>query len=123
MGLFDSWRRKRRQKIERKHIRSREILAPTTPAPSVAPREMAIAPEHEEEVVTLVAEYERLAKRRDELQKERTRLTLALDRGEISAIEFRRELMSRIQEAAQVADRLKEVAARLTALGYRGVLH
>ncbi|MHA1653395.1 MAG: hypothetical protein ACTSYX_10060 [Candidatus Thorarchaeota archaeon] len=123
MGLFDSWRRRRKTgTAERARIKSREILvsdsAPTTaPAP---PTELP--PETQAEVVSLVAEYERLVRRRDELQRERSQLTIRLDNGELSPIEFRKELMARIQEAASVAERIKEVSSRLIALGYRGIL-
>ena len=72
--------------------------------------------------MSLVAEYERLVRRRDELQRERSQLTIRLDNGELSPIEFRKELMARIQEAASVAERIKEVSSRLIALGYRGIL-
>ncbi len=120
MGLFDSWRRRGKKRQERTTVRAREILVSdgvTTPTPA-----MVVPPEAEEEVVKLVAEYERLVRRRDELQEERGQLTLRLDSGELTAIEFRKELMSRIQEAAQVAERIKQVSSRLIELGYRGVL-
>ena len=80
-------------------------------------------PDKQNEIVTLVAEYERLSARREELQEERRELTARLDRGELTPIEFRKQLMEKIQEAAQVSENLKDTSAKLTALGYRGVLH
>ncbi len=121
MGLFDSWRRRKRGTHERSQVRAREILvSDSVPSKTKALRE--IPEEDQEEVVKLVAEYERLVRRRDELQTERSQLTVRLDNGELTAIQFRKELMSRIQEASQVAERLKQVSSRLIELGYRGVL-
>ncbi|MCF2136761.1 MAG: hypothetical protein K9W43_05900 [Candidatus Thorarchaeota archaeon] len=121
MGLFDSWRRRKRGTHERSQVRAREILVSDS-VPTKAPVVAELPPESQEEVVKLVAEYERLVRRRDELQTERSQLTVRLDSGELTAIEFRKELMSRIQEAAQVAERLKQVSSRLIELGYRGIL-
>ena len=112
MGLFDRWRRK--QQKERKK--------PTLVEPAKA-FATEMAPKAEGEVESLVAEYERLVKRRAELQVERGQLIQRLDNEEMEAKEFRSLLMGKIQEAAQVADDLKTTAAKLTELGYRGVLH
>ncbi|MHA1770703.1 MAG: hypothetical protein ACTSYL_02865 [Candidatus Thorarchaeota archaeon] len=121
MGLFDSWRRRKRGTHERSQVRAREILMSDS-VPAKTPIVTELPPESQEEVVKLVAEYERLVRRRDELQTERSQLTVRLDNGELTAIQFRKELMSRIQEAAQVAERLKQVSSRLIELGYRGIL-
>ncbi len=112
MGIFDKWRRKKHRA---------EMSGTKVPAPRpISAREMSS--EVQAEIVSLVAEYEQLYKRRSELQAERSELTERLDRGELTAIEFRKLLMEKIQEAAQVAESLKATAARLTELGYRGVL-
>ena len=116
MGLFDRWRRK-------KH-------GPTTvpkPAARKAVSELSsddtIVPSNLESIKALLGEYDNLVERREALSVERENLTLRLERGEIEATEFRKELMSRIQEAAKVSEGLREAAARLSELGYRGVLH
>lgn len=107
MGIFDRWRRKR--------IVTETPARPPTPISE-------LSPEVQDEIVDLVARYERLVARREELQQERSDLTTKLDRGELTPIEFRKQLMAKIQEAAQVSENLRVTAARLTALGYRGVL-
>lgn len=124
MGLFDSWRRKKTQ-VQPARVKGREIMTPgsAVPEPERTPMVEALPPEQQSELVDLVAEYERLYQRREELQNERSDLTSRLDNGELTALEFRKELMNRIQEAASVSDKLKETAAKLTAMGYRGVLH
>ena len=123
MGLFDRWRRKEpEKKVGQTRIRGAEIVR-TDSVPSVAPEAVDLSPAEQDEIVTLVAEYERLSKRRVELQEERGALTNRLDSGELSATEFRKLLMEKIQEAAQVSESLKTTSSRLTALGYRGVLH
>jgi hypothetical protein len=123
MGLFDRWRRKdTKKKVGQTRIRGAEIVK-TDSVPSEAPEVKDLSASEQDEVVSLVAEYERLSKRREELQEERGALTKRLDSGELTAIEFRKLLMEKIQEAAQVSDSLKSTSSRLTALGYRGVLH
>ncbi len=124
MGLFDSWRRKKKH-VQPARVRGREIMTtgPAVKEPEKAPPVEALPPEQQGELVNLVAEYERLYQRREELQAERSDLTARLDNGELTALEFRKELMSRIQEAAIVSEKLKETASRLTAMGYKGVLH
>ncbi len=125
MGLFDSWRRRKKKK-SRTTVKAREIMTPSTPMPEkgITPPDVdELDPETQGELVKLVADYERLQKRREKLQDERSALTERLDKGELTAIEFRKELMSRIQEAATVSEELKETAAKLTSMGYRGILH
>jgi septal ring factor EnvC (AmiA/AmiB activator) len=122
MGLFDSWRRKKQPK-PRPQIKAREIMT-TEHEPSVHPVLLEnMAPEAQVEILNLVADYERLFKRREELQVERSTLTERLDKGELTASKFRHELMARIQEASEVSDQLKDISAKLIAHGYRGVLH
>jgi hypothetical protein len=116
MGLFDRWRRKK----------------PTTTTVSKPPHEKkavsevstddTIMPSNLESIKALLGEYNDLAERRESLSVERENLTLRLERGEIEATEFRKELMSRIQEAAKVSESLRETSARLSELGYRGTL-
>ncbi|NWF96311.1 MAG: hypothetical protein HXY34_09220 [Candidatus Thorarchaeota archaeon] len=123
MGIFDTWKRKKSSDSVRS-VRGREVqLAGSQPPKVEVSRIEALSPEKQDEVVSLVAEYERLSARREELQRERGDLTARLDRQEITPNDFRKELMARIQEASQVSERLKETMARLTELGYRGVLH
>lgn len=119
MGLFDSWRRKRRKKefVALKEPKSSEDEAPKPT------RAEGLAPVEKGEVDDLVTRYEELHKRRAELHAERAQLTHQLDGGELTALKFRKQLMVKIQEAAQVSDNLKETASRLIELGYRGVLH
>ncbi len=111
MGIFDRWRRKQH----------RAKVQGTEPTPRPVER-VEVSPETHAEIVGLVAEYERLSQRRTELQNERQELTERLDRGELTAIEFRRLLMQKIQEAAQISEKMKATSARLVELGYRGVL-
>jgi len=117
MGLFDSWRRKRKPETMVK------LEKPAKPLPVLTEDGETDTEGTSQDIVNLVAEYERLVKRREELQVERGELTTKLDSGELDANEFRRQLMSRIQEAAQVSESLRLTSAKLTALGYRGVLH
>lgn len=112
LGIFDRWRRWRLRKKSDQATEEKERV-PTT----------KISPEEVGGITDLVAEYERLVKRRADLQVERGELTAKLDNGEITAIEFRKLLMKKIREAAQVAENLKTVSSRLIELGYRGVLH
>jgi len=138
MGLFDWVKRKVRGKeekpkkgdvrkkpkkateAERVDAAKAEIERGATDMPTSAE---GVPEKHQDEVVSLVAKYERLVKRREELQAERGELTEKLDRGELSPTEFRKNLMSKIQEASTVSDKIKRTSSRLTQLGYRGVLH
>ncbi len=119
MGLFDSWRRRRRKKefLASKDRRSSEAKAPTPTRPD------ELTPVEKGDVDNLVTLYGELHKRRAKLHTERAQLTHQLDTGELTALKFRKQLMLKIQEAAQVSDSLKETASRLIELGYRGVLH
>ncbi len=108
MGLFDGWRRKRKMEAP---VRLQE------------PKKIKHDEEDADTIVDLVAEYERLVQRRAELKVERGELTAKLDRNEIESDDFRKELMSRMQEAAIVSENLRVAAIKLTSLGYRGVLH
>lgn len=111
MGLFDRWRRKR------------ESAKPVKLLPPSKELENETKIKENNDLVNLVAEYERLVRRREELQIERRELTIKLDNGELDADEFRQQLMDKIQEAAQVSESLRVVSTKLTSLGYRGVLH
>ena len=73
------------------------------------------------DVDTLVVEYDQLTQRKEDLQVKRDEITAKLDRGEIEADSFRKELMNIIQEAAMVSEKLQVTAANLTSLGYRGI--
>jgi len=117
MGLFDSWRRKKKSKAT---VRLQEPEKPKSVKDDTA--EISVKAEADD-LVDLVAEYERLVKRREELQVERGMLTVKLDHNEIEPDDFRKELMSKIQEAAAVSETLRIAAAKLTSRGYRGVLH
>ncbi len=116
MGLFDRWRRKGIRRTPTTRVV--EGAKPTRPS-SIDDLSTTV----QGEIVTLVAHYERLVKQRATLQVERGDLTNQLDRGELTAIAFRKQLMAKIQEAAQVAENLRATVSRLTELGYRGVLH
>jgi hypothetical protein len=118
MGLFDSWRRRRRKPeiVAPRDRKSSEVKAPESTRPE------GLTPVEKGEVTDLVTRYEELHKRRAELHAERAQLTNQLDSGELTALKFRKQLMLKIQEAAQVSDTLKETASRLIELGYRGVL-
>lgn len=117
MGLFDSWRRKREP------VATVKLEKPAKPLPVIKEETGEREEVKDADIVAFVAEYERLIKRREELQIERGQLTEKLDNGELDANEFRKQLMSRIQEASQVSENLRSISAKLTALGYRGVLH
>jgi regulator of replication initiation timing len=79
-------------------------------------------PSNLESIKALLGEYANLVERRESLSVERENLTSRLERREIEATEFRKELMSRIQEAAKVSESLRVTSARLSELGYRGIL-
>ena len=116
LGLFDKWRRKKPSPTA--------ISRP--PVPKKAASELSsddtIMPDNLDSIKALLGEYENLVERREALTVEREDLTLRLERGEIETTEFRKELMSRIQEAAKVSESLRETSARLSELGYRGTL-
>lgn len=117
MGLFDGWRRKRKREATVK------LQEPKMSKYVESKVSEDIKETEQVDTVSLVAEYERLIQRKEILKVERAELTAKLDRGEIEAGDFRKELMSRIQEAAEVSDKLRVTATKLTSLGYRGVLH
>ncbi|MHA1960712.1 MAG: hypothetical protein ACW99U_10790 [Candidatus Thorarchaeota archaeon] len=71
---------------------------------------------------SLVNEFEELEQRREEILLERDELARLLDAGEITAIEYRKQLMAKMQEAAQVTENMKAIASRLESMGYKGVL-
>jgi LPS O-antigen subunit length determinant protein (WzzB/FepE family) len=114
MGLFDGWRRKKRrsetavklQKPERVMVPDSEVAEEVT----------------SDDLSALLKEYEELGKRKEALQIERDELTARLDRDEIDAIAFRKELMNKIQEAATVSEKIQVTGAKLVSLGYRGIL-
>ena len=115
MGLFDSWRRKKPTTTVK--TRPREVKKDA----SKASGDSGATPSMES-IDTLLGEYNRLAERRDVLSVEREELTSKLERGEIEATQFRKELMLRIQEASRVSESLRETTAKLSELGYRGTL-
>jgi hypothetical protein len=119
LGLFDRWRRKKPPETK-STVKAREIMTSQGPMPRASPRPSLVKPgtEAASEVDTLLAEHHRLLQRREDLQKERTELTMKLDGGELSAIEFRKQLMAMIQEASQVSENLRENASKLTSLGH-----
>ncbi|TXT56043.1 MAG: hypothetical protein BAJATHORv1_30427 [Candidatus Thorarchaeota archaeon] len=120
MGLFDRWRRK--EKKEKKTVvRGREIMRVEAPERTPKKSEVEQTPESKEKITQLIAEYQRLVARREELQRERSELTRRLDSGELTAIQFRKELMNRIQEAAKITDGIRETSSQLIALGHPGV--
>jgi predicted transcriptional regulator len=114
MGFFDRWRRKKKSLAPVKLTESRK------PKTEESVSSVSEAVSESEDVAGLIAEYERLVQRREELLIERQEITATLDSGELNPDEFRKELMSRIQEAATVSENLQNTAAKLTALGYRG---
>jgi regulator of replication initiation timing len=73
------------------------------------------------EVNGLVAEYERMVERRKALQTEKDELTARMDKGEITAQQWRRQLMASTQEAAQLSEKIRVISARLRWLGYSGL--
>jgi predicted transcriptional regulator len=115
MGIFDRWRRKEQPKTV---IKLQEPKKPIAPELKTSGEPAATKPT---DVNSLIAEYERLTLRREELQAERRELNERLDRGELSPDEFRTHLMDRIQEAAQVTENLRYTSAKLISLGYRGL--
>jgi regulator of replication initiation timing len=116
MGLFDKWRRKKPK------VATVSKPPDAKKAVSELSSDDTIMPSNLESIKTLLGEYANLVERRESLSVERENLTLRLERGEIEATEFRKELMSRIQEAAKVSENLRVTSARLSELGYRGIL-
>ncbi len=112
MGLFDSWRRKKRTETAVKPREPMKVLSPDEVTGSIS----------EADSVALLKEYEELVKRKEALHLERDELNLRLEKGEIDANEFRKELMNRIQEAAEVSEKIRVTGAKLVSLGYRGIL-
>ena len=113
VGIFDSWRRKRKTETQVKLQEPRKIKP-------VGSKETEAITDKEQS--KLVIEYNELVRKKDALQAERDEITARLDRGEIDDTAFRKELMNRIQEAANVSDKIRETAAKLVSLGYRGIL-
>ncbi|MGY5858869.1 MAG: hypothetical protein RTU63_05830 [Candidatus Thorarchaeota archaeon] len=114
MGLFDSWRRKR------KSAESPRIIKPKPVASKEDKDSETTVESPQTDSTNLVAEYEQLTQRKEDLQVNRDELTAKLDRGEIETDVFRKELMNLIQEAAVVSEKLQTIAAELTAQGFRG---
>jgi len=112
MGLFDSWRRKKRTETTVKHREPMKVLSQDELVQDISETDSA----------ALLKEYEELVKRKEALQAERNELNTQLERGEIDANAFRKELMNRIQEAAVVSEKIRVTGAKLVSLGYRGIL-
>ena len=122
MGLFDRWRRKKKdEKAVRRSIRGREIYQPagTERVERRLIEELGVV--ESREVSKLLSEANQLIQRRKELQIERSNLLTRLDSGEISGIEFRKELRACIQESAQLSEDLRRISSRLIQLGHPGV--
>ena len=113
MGLFDSWRRKRKPVVTTKPHKPERVIVPDTEVSKEV---------KDEDLSALLAEYEELVKRKEALQVERNELNAKLERGEIEPTAFRKELMNRIQEAASVSESIRVTGAKLVSLGYRGIL-
>lgn len=112
MGIFDSWRRKKRTETAVKLREPVKVLSPEEVPEDISETDQA----------ALLKEYEELVKRKEALQIERDELNAQLERGEIDANAFRKELMNRIQEAAAVSEKIRVTGAKLVSLGYRGIL-
>ncbi len=116
MGLFDSWRRRKQKRIEfEKRRETKRVVSEVAADESIRSSEP-------ETIASLLGQYYSLVERREALSVERKDLTTRLEEGKLKATEFRKELMARIQEAAQVSETLREMIAKLTQLGYRGTL-
>jgi len=116
MGLFDSWRRKRKRKPQAHVV----IRKPKT-SKSVEGEDSENSMESEQvDTASLIAEYEQLVQRKEKLMVDRSELTEKLTRDEISADDFRKALMKTIQEAATVSEKIRNTASTLTSLGFRG---
>ena len=112
MGLFDGWRRKKKFSTPVKLREPKKVLSSDEVSEDVSETDQA----------TLLKEYQELVRRKEGLQTERDELNARLERGEIDATAFRKELMSRIQEAAEVSEKIRVTGAKLVSLGYRGIL-
>jgi len=112
MGLFDSWRRKKRTETTVKLTEPKKVLSPDE-----VPEEIS-----ESDQTALLKEYEGLLKRKESLHVERDELNARFERGEIDATTFRKEMMHRIQEAAAVSEKIRVTGVKLVSLGYRGIL-
>jgi chromosome segregation ATPase len=130
MGIFDTWRRKKPEQpgakipVRRPETMLTEGARPATMSRPTAPgivRLEARSPAAQTEVSGLVAEYERMVDRRKALQTERDELTARLDKGEITAQEWRKQLMASTQEAAQLSEKIRITSARLKWMGYTGL--
>jgi len=116
MGLFDSWRRRKRKRTEfEKRRETKKTVFEVAADGSIKSAEP-------ETIASLLGKYYSLVERRDALSVERKDLTTKLEDGKLNATEFRKELMARIQEAAQVSETLRDMIAKLSQLGYRGTL-
>ncbi|MDF1537770.1 MAG: hypothetical protein P1Q69_02590 [Candidatus Thorarchaeota archaeon] len=118
MGLFDSWRRKKTTPVPTRQI-AKPVVKPVVTGEDTETSSIG----EESSIDELLVHYNERAARREDLQHERNKLTERLDTGEVSAIDFRKELMSLIQEAATVNDQLKETEGKLISLGYSGSFH
>ncbi len=116
MGLFDSWRRKKQKRKEFERRRETKKVV------SEVATDGSVISDEPETIDSLLGKYYSLVERREALSVERKDLTTKLEEGKLKATEFRKELMARIQEAAQVSETLREMTARLSQLGYRGTL-
>jgi len=130
MGIFDTWRRKKPEQPGVKIPVRRPETMPTqearlaTISRQTAPeivRSVARSAAAQSEVNGLVAEYERMVERRKALQTEKDELTARMDKGEITAQQWRRQLMASTQEAAQLSEKIRVISARLRWLGYSGL--
>ena len=115
MGLFDGWRRKKKTTAGPTKVKEKPVGEIDESIPESLNEDAGVN--------ELLAHYINLTQRREELQKESDALTQQLDSGEISAIDFRKELMIRIIEAASVNDQLKDTEGKLISLGYKGSFH
>ena len=122
MGLFDRWRREKKKKEPTTTVRGTGIYKPTGTAKVERKPVEELGPAEATEVAKLRADAERLIQRREELQVERTTLLKKLDNAELTAIEFRKQLMVKIQEGAQVSEDLRKISSRLTQLGHPSLI-
>lgn len=130
MGIFDTHRRKKpEQQGAKGPVNARDIMraglantsATSRPAAVDVSRPAVRSPAGQSEVTSLLAEYDRLVQKREALRVERDELMARLDRGEITAQEWRKNLMARTQEAAQISEKLRITIARLKFIGYTGL--
>jgi hypothetical protein len=122
MGLFDRWRRDKKKERPKTTVRHSGVYKPTGTSGTDAAVEKKPVEElgvvEAGEVENLLAQAQSLIERREELQVERTALLKKLDNAELTATEFRKELMAKIQEGAQVSEDLRRISSRLTQLGH-----